>query len=1154
MMQVQTRTWTLAALLLAAGCGDDSDPNDGTLPLADAQANDEGDAGNDAGTGDDSSGNGGNDGGDEQNSTVDDAAAPIDARAPDDALSVVQAPSGVTLRLDRVVYESGADVAATLDFGAIDVAFDNVTIALAAPDSGDAEPMRLVRVAGNRFESTTSLPLSDRGPSSGDGRLSVTPGELFHALYLVDHSNADLRDVEADIITDFAIIAPNGGPSAEVDAAAALSDDEANPSPDAKPVGTLVKNGGLPIQIATEELILFPRDEGQLTDFLELSGGEVLAEQELDRSNGDEVTTAYLIAIDPNTAELDNLPALQQLFNEDSDIIASKSDALGMMELSLRYQAEGFVVAVNPRLQFQSAPLPASGESVSHTMAMTPALTATSPCIPGVAGRECVENVPAVWAFTALWDGDDREVKVAVLDMGFAPNADFRHPRDGSDLVQCDMTPLVGPGIRCEPGAAEGSPTVGNSFFGDRSWHGTGVVTTLGGIVNDGSGASGVAGLSAVPMLYKFDTASYAFEMGAGILRAVADGASIINLSAGYPCNVITNFGPDLDICSPEGRFAICSVVTATVHAAAALTCATLGPVTFGAACGVAFTAAAAETAACTAAVAAGDMKGPMASAVSRAAMAGVPVVTIAGNTLDASSLPEVIRDYVDVSDSRTERWGIIPAVLPESIVVGAVDQNLANAHFHGNRVDIWAPIRSNYFHPASIDDPESEQTQGDIGGTSAAAPFIAGVVAAMQSINSELDPANPALSRAERASIVGRIKGFLSEGNSAFNNTELQALGFSDDSERRLVIDPLAAVRAASAEALPDLSGYDDSVNFSELLVPDDSEADARALTLGESLTGTIVHLPASGAVTAAPDQDWYSFTMPDTGVGLLRGHARLEFPAGFGNLSLTVSDSFPESVPGLSPASAAVGRYFLGAPGERITLRVAGVAGGDNVYKLLVTEVEPEAVRVRVLQPVAEATVCADISTTLVATADVAPFDRTIPSSAIEWFEGAVSLGVGSTISSTFDSGSHTVTARAYGSVDSAASVTFTAEACPGEPPVVTITTPASNPVPSSFYDPNVDGYDGYDDELQLWYVDLEVIGSGADPEDGALTGESLMWKTDRSDIQDEVLGTGTNPTIRIYSDDCFGATHTIRLEAEDSDGNIVSDVFEITISTLC
>ena len=116
---------------------------------------------------------------------------------------------------------------------------------------------------------------------------------------------------------------------------------------------------------------------------------------------------------------------------------------------------------------------------------------------------------------------------------------------------------------------------------------------------------------------------------------------------------------------------------------------------------------------------------------------------------------------------------------------------------------------------------------------------------------------------------------------------------------------------------------------------------------------------------------------------------------------------------------------------------------------------------------------------------------------------------------------------------------------------PPEATIIDPDSD---SGTSNPNYT-YDGFDDGMQLWYLDLSVEGLGEDVEDGTLTGDSLIWKTNRTDIQPEVLGTGENPTIRLYSDDCFGAEHEIQLEATDSDAETtVSEPRTLFIWTLC
>ena len=116
---------------------------------------------------------------------------------------------------------------------------------------------------------------------------------------------------------------------------------------------------------------------------------------------------------------------------------------------------------------------------------------------------------------------------------------------------------------------------------------------------------------------------------------------------------------------------------------------------------------------------------------------------------------------------------------------------------------------------------------------------------------------------------------------------------------------------------------------------------------------------------------------------------------------------------------------------------------------------------------------------------------------------------------------------------------------ESCSDQPPVVTITTPSS--------DTEYFGYDGYDELRGQWYVDVPLVGSAIDPEDGALTGTDLVWTTNYAG-QSPILGSGTSLTARLYSTDCTGVTHTITLTATDSGGNVRTAVVRIYIWTIC
>jgi hypothetical protein len=76
---------------------------------------------------------------------------------------------------------------------------------------------------------------------------------------------------------------------------------------------------------------------------------------------------------------------------------------------------------------------------------------------------------------------------------------------------------------------------------------------------------------------------------------------------------------------------------------------------------------------------------------------------------------------------------------------------------------------------------------------------------------------------------------------------------------------------------------------------------------------------------------------------------------------------------------------------------------------------------------------------------------------------------------------------------------------------------------------------------------------IGQAHDVEDGELTGDNLVWESDR----DGVLGRGNkiNLVLSSPSTACPGTIdHTITLTATDSDGNSASSKILITIGAIC
>ncbi len=130
----------------------------------------------------------------------------------------------------------------------------------------------------------------------------------------------------------------------------------------------------------------------------------------------------------------------------------------------------------------------------------------------------------------------------------------------------------------------------------------------------------------------------------------------------------------------------------------------------------------------------------------------------------------------------------------------------------------------------------------------------------------------------------------------------------------------------------------------------------------------------------------------------------------------------------------------------------------------------------------------------------------------------------------------------------------VTETITITPTETPIdtPTVITQTSNKPPSlQITNPRGDIqviYDGYD--KVGWYKDLVLTGSAKDPEDGALSGDSLVWTTDQTSIQAGELGRGTKISARLYSNVCRGVTHTITLLGVDSQGSDGTDVRQIRL----
>lgn len=83
--------------------------------------------------------------------------------------------------------------------------------------------------------------------------------------------------------------------------------------------------------------------------------------------------------------------------------------------------------------------------------------------------------------------------------------------------------------------------------------------------------------------------------------------------------------------------------------------------------------------------------------------------------------------------------------------------------------------------------------------------------------------------------------------------------------------------------------------------------------------------------------------------------------------------------------------------------------------------------------------------------------------------------------------------------------------------------------------------------------WYVNVALKGRGTDPEDGTLSGDSLVWRDSVNGGSARVIGHGTALTVRLGAPNTFGNTHRITLTVTDKHGHTGTATITVTVSLL-
>lgn len=223
--------------------------------------------------------------------------------------------------------------------------------------------------------------------------------------------------------------------------------------------------------------------------------------------------------------------------------------------------------------------------------------------------------------------------------------------------------------------------------------------------------------------------------------------------------------------------------------------------------------------------------------------------------------------------------------------------------------------------------------------------------------------------------------------------------------------------------------------------------------------------------------------------------------------------------------------------------------LSGSHNVYQLTAAPPAVASPAVVVVEPAPGSVLCAGKPIALRANANYPGWPSlNVPDGSITWWaNGSTFLGTGRSLSTTLPQGAYTLTVRAFDDASLSATVGSTVVNCAGSPPTATISYP---PETGGAPDLEVSIIAQDHEDAIGFYIEITLEGAATDPEDGTLGGASLVWATDRGDLQPNLLGTGNSITVRLYAGSWFVADHTITLTATDSDGNSSAAVRVISV----
>jgi hypothetical protein len=171
------------------------------------------------------------------------------------------------------------------------------------------------------------------------------------------------------------------------------------------------------------------------------------------------------------------------------------------------------------------------------------------------------------------------------------------------------------------------------------------------------------------------------------------------------------------------------------------------------------------------------------------------------------------------------------------------------------------------------------------------------------------------------------------------------------------------------------------------------------------------------------------------------------------------------------------------------------------------------------------------------------------TLPDSHVSWrVVGFAPFAYGKSVTRSFDTeGTYTVRVVATDGLANSVEdeVTLAVEACEHAPPRVRIRFPTEDVAILHLL---------HEDGRYYWdFTDKQFQGRAWSEVDGFLHGDALVWTTDRTDMQDPLLGTGDHVSGRLWGSSIYKpyiVTHLVTLTATDSSGMSRTATRKITL----